>query len=65
MARRVQQTGRGEQTRAALTDAGRSLFAKRGYDGASVRDITRLAGTNLGSVTFHFGSKRALYGAVL
>jgi AcrR family transcriptional regulator len=45
--------------------AGRILFAKRGYDGASVRAITLEAGVNLGAVTYHFGSKRALYAAVL
>lgn len=57
--------GRGEETRAALLAAGRRLFARRGFDGASVRDITREAKTNLGAVTYHFGSKRALYVAVL
>jgi len=56
---------RGEATRADLLAAGRSLFAKRGFDGTSIRAITRAAGTNLGAVTYHFGSKRALYGAVL
>ena len=49
---------RGEDTRAALVSAGRSLFAQRGFDGTSVRDITREAGVNL-------GSKRGLYEAVL
>src|SRR5690606_25871473 len=34
-------------------------------DGASVRAITRAAGTNLGAVGYHFGSKRGLYEAVL
>jgi len=55
----------GEQTRTQLIAAGRRLFGQRGYDGASVRAITREAGANLGAVTYHFGSKRALYGAVL
>lgn len=41
------------------------LFARNGYDGTSIRAITRAAGTNLGAVTYHFGSKRALYAAVL
>jgi AcrR family transcriptional regulator len=59
------QAGRGEDTRAALLAAGRALFARRGYDGSSIRDITREAGANLGAVTYHFGSKRALYAAVL
>jgi len=57
-------TGRPD-TRAALLEAGRHAFARRGFDGASVRDITREAGANLGAITYHFGSKRALYSEVL
>ncbi|MSR21683.1 MAG: TetR/AcrR family transcriptional regulator [Gemmatimonadetes bacterium] len=55
----------GAATRADLIAAGRRLFGQRGYDGASIRAITREAGTNLGAVTYHFGSKRGLYAAVL
>lgn len=61
----AQQTSRGEETRAALVAAGRALFARKGYDGTSVRALTTQAGTNLGAVTYHFGSKRDLYTAVL
>ena len=52
-------------TRLALLAAARRQFARRGYDGASIRAITREARANLGSVTYHFGSKHALYHAVL
>lgn len=52
-------------TAAALVDSARRLFARHGYDGTSVRAITRDAGANLGAITYHFGSKRALYEAVL
>lgn len=45
--------------------AGRRLFARRGYDGASVRAITAEADANLGAITYHFGSKRALYERVV
>jgi AcrR family transcriptional regulator len=41
------------------------LFARQGYNGTSVRQITSEAGANLGAVTYHFGGKRELYGAVL
>lgn len=58
-------SGRGDETRSALLDSGRRVFAQAGYDGASVRRITREAGTNLGAITYHFGSKRGLYEAVL
>jgi len=56
---------RGAETRSALIQSGKRLFARRGFDGTSVRDITRAAGTNLGAITYHFGSKRGLYQAVL
>lgn len=52
-------------TRAALVTAARALFAERGYDGASVRAITRRAGSNLGAITYHFGSKEGLYHEVV
>lgn len=56
---------RGDATRAELLASARRLFARRGFDGTSVRAITREAGANLGAVTYHFGSKRGLYAAVL
>lgn len=45
--------------------AARQEFARHGYDGASVRSITRNAGVNLGAITYHFESKQLLYTAVL
>jgi AcrR family transcriptional regulator len=56
---------RGDSTRAALLEAGRRTFSRRGFDGTSVRDIAREASANLGAVGYHFGSKRGLYEAVL
>lgn len=52
-------------TQHAILQAARRLFAQHGYDGASVRAITRRAGVNLGAITYHFGSKRALFEAVI
>ena len=48
---RPHSTQRGAETRAALVAAATSLFAARGFDGTSVRDITHLAGANLGAIT--------------
>ena len=56
---------RGAATRATLLASGRKVFARRGFDGASIREITRGASANLGAITYHFGSKRGLYEAVL
>jgi len=47
-----------------LAIAGR-LFAERGFDGTSVRDITGEAKVNLGAVTYHFGTKLALFSEVV
>lgn len=62
---RPQQPPPDARTRDALLRAGRLLFAQHGYDATSIRQITREAGANLGAVTYHFGSKQALYHAVL
>ena len=48
-------------TKTRLLDAATTLFAQKGYRGASVRDITARAEANLGGVTYHFGSKATLY----
>lgn len=58
-------TESGARTRRALLDTARRVFARNGFDGATVRSITAEAGVNLGAVTYHFGSKRGLYDAVL
>lgn len=43
----------------------RDEFARKGYEGASVRSITNRAAANLGAITYHFRSKEQLYHAVL
>lgn len=48
-----------------LVDVARDLFAAHGYDGTSVRAITSRAKANLGAITYHFGSKEALYHEVI
>lgn len=53
-----------ESTASSILLAARALFARHGFDGASVRAITQAAGVNLGAITYHFGSKRGLFEAV-
>jgi len=52
-------------TRQRLLDAACQVFAERGFDGASVRDIVERAGANVAAVNYHFGSKEGLYLEVL
>jgi AcrR family transcriptional regulator len=54
-----------QDTRAGLIKAASRTFARHGFNGASVREITRAAHANLGAITYHFGSKRKLYETVL
>lgn len=61
---RMKQIIRMKDTPGELLAAASSLFAEKGYDGASIRAITDHAGANLGAITYHFGSKDALYDAV-
>lgn len=58
-------TPRSQPTVAALIAAARRLFARHGYEGASVRRITAEAGANIGAIGYHFESKLALYERVL
>lgn len=46
-------------------DAAEELFARHGFYGASLRDITRVAGVELGLSSYHFRSKEELYRQVL
>lgn len=49
--------------RARIRDAALRLFAERGMDGATIRDIAAEAGVSLGLVRHHFGSKEDLRAA--
>lgn len=52
-------------TKDKLMDAAEKLFARRGFHGTSLRDITGAAGVDLALVNYHFGSKKQLFAAVL
>lgn len=54
-----------ESTRRALLSAGASLFAEKGFDGASVDEIARRAHVNKAMISYHFGGKEGLYDAIL
>lgn len=52
-------------TRERILDAAEELFAAKGYDGTSTRDIVAESGDTVGSVNYHFGTKDKLLGDVL
>lgn len=51
----------GQDTRAALLEAARSVFTESGYDGATVRGIAKRAGVDAAMVNHWFGSKEGLF----
>jgi TetR/AcrR family transcriptional regulator len=52
-------------SRSKLMDVGTQLFAEKGLNGVSVRELTQAADTSISMISYHFGSKEGLYAAVL
>ena len=52
------------RTRGKVLAAARALFAERGYDAATIRDIAREAGMSTGAVFANFQDKAELFEAV-
>ncbi|MGD0462621.1 MAG: CerR family C-terminal domain-containing protein [Tepidisphaeraceae bacterium] len=52
-------------TRRRLLDAAGEVFADKGFEQTTVREICRKAGANIAAVNYHFGNKRELYAAVI
>ena len=55
---------RRELTRAALLDAAASVFAQRGFEGASLDEIAEAAGFTRGAIYKNFDGKEDLFFAV-
>lgn len=51
-------------TREKILEAALSLFSKKGYHAASIRDICREVGIKESSVYYHFANKRAILDAL-
>lgn len=58
-------TARGRATMRKLLDAAAKEFGDRGFYEASISDITRRAGTALGSFYTYFDSKEAIFSALV
>ena len=54
-----------DETRAELLAAAARVFGERGYEGASISDITAAAGLSSGSIYAHFAGKAGLFAALL
>jgi AcrR family transcriptional regulator len=54
-----------DPTREKLIDAAGRIFADRGYQAATVREICDAAGENVAAIHYHFGDKLGLYTQVV
>jgi AcrR family transcriptional regulator len=56
-----QSTKDAKETRERLLNAAEELFAEKGLDGTSIRELITMAGCNLSAVNYYFGDKQELY----
>ena len=54
-----------QERQASLIQAAATLFAKKGFNGTTTKEIARAAGVSEALVFKHFPTKRALYAAIL
>jgi AcrR family transcriptional regulator len=53
------------ESKRRLLDAAEQLFAERGFDVVSVRDVTQLAKANVAAINYHFGTRDGLIAQVV
>jgi AcrR family transcriptional regulator len=63
--RNAERTRDAERTKEAILVAAEDCFARRGFEGASLQQIAEAAGVARSTPAYFFGSKEALYDAVL
>ena len=54
-----------DETRERIIRAAGEVFGRHGFDGTTIRQITRRAGVNVAAVNYHFRDKAELYMRVL
>lgn len=50
-----------DKTRGRILEAAGEMFAERGFEATTVRDICQAAGANVAAVNYYFGDKERLY----
>lgn len=54
-----------ENSKARILDAATALFAQKGFDGTSIREICKNAGVNLCMISYYWGGKKELYQGII
>src|ERR1700675_15305 len=63
--RRSREAAASDLTREKLLEVAEQVFADRGYQAATIREICVRAGANVAAVNYHFGDKLGLYTEIL
>jgi AcrR family transcriptional regulator len=53
------------ETKQKIIQVARQLFSQHGFTGTSVRQIAEASDVNVAAINYHFGSKEALYWAII
>ncbi len=61
---KTRESAPGALTRERILDAAKEMFAERGVEAVSLRELTLKAGVNLAAVHYHFGSKEGVLAEV-
>ena len=54
-----------KDTREQIIETALNLFAEKGFEGASIRDIAEKASVNVAMVNYYFGSKEKLFETIV
>lgn len=54
-----------KNTEEKIIEVATELFAQNGYEGASTREICKLAGVNISMISYYFGGKKELYEKII
>ncbi|HLN31720.1 MAG TPA: CerR family C-terminal domain-containing protein [Gemmataceae bacterium] len=60
-----ERTNHEESTRAHLLEVAGQVFAEKGFDRATGKEICKQAGTNAAAINYHFGGMDGLYASVV
>src|SRR6218665_2766091 len=63
--RQLRQAAMSDSRRALVLEAARNVFAEKGVEGASIREIAKRAAYTPGAIYSYFDSKEAIYAALL
>ena len=63
--KKVNETNQVENSKNKIMEVATKLFAEKGFDGVSTRDICKQANINISMISYYFGGKQELYQAII